>query len=61
MVHFEDMHCEDCGKEFRLIWKTYPDNWDEKRKSSYECPYCGKTYFVFLRGNEDVDTRKISK
>ena len=37
----------------------YPSIVDEKRESYYSCPYCGNSFSIHLRGNEDVETKKI--
>lgn len=54
----ELMKCSNCNKNFYKIMTFYPGSVDEKRISSFECPYCGWSYSISLRCNEDVSTKK---
>lgn len=54
----EDVICNKCGKEFIKEMIYHNGSVDENRNSSYECPYCGESYPIWLRSNEDVTTKK---
>ena len=58
MKHCEEEICPRCGKKFKRISISYPGNWDEKRDTSYECPYCGESFPIHLFPYEDIFVQK---
>lgn len=51
--------CIICGKEYRVIWETYPTKMDDRRETYYTCPYCNNIVNVYCNGNEEVRTEKL--
>lgn len=58
-THTDETICDKCNKRFNIVMIYHNSRVDENRKSSYSCPYCGYSYPILLRGNEDVTTREI--
>ncbi len=61
MTKYEDIViCDKCANEFikEMIYEN--GSVDENRNSFYSCPYCGETYNIRLRSNEDVIIRPKS-
>lgn len=57
-THSNETVCDNCNKKFRVVMNYYNSRVDKNRESSYCCPYCGFSFPIFLRGNEDVTTRE---
>ena len=62
-MRYEDVieRCVVCGKDFIKRTFRYPAKAGGKWFSTYSCPYCGKTWDICLRENEDVLTFQKDK
>lgn len=60
IIKSEKEKCQKCGNWYIVDWILYPTKLDDKRDTFYNCPYCKNIINVYLKGNEDVETRKIS-
>ncbi|MBO5528434.1 MAG: hypothetical protein J6A47_03830 [Bacilli bacterium] len=62
-MSYEDTieRCVICGEDFTKRIFRYPWKAQKKWVTHYSCPYCGKTWDIYLYGNEDVLTFRKGK
>ena len=57
-THADEKICDNCNKKFKVVTIYHNSRVDENRESFYCCPFCGFSFPIFLRGNEDVVARE---